>query len=49
MLPLPPQGNSESHEGGMQMPWRVGLLRGEDLLESHATIPQGGQRHQGEI
>lgn len=42
-------GHSVPHARGVQVSRRVRLLRGEDLLEGHATLPQGGQRHQREV
>lgn len=42
-------GHLVPHACGVQMPWCVRLLWGKDLLEIHATLPQGGKRHQREV
>lgn len=42
-------GTPGPHEGGVQVPRRVRLLRGAYLLEGHAPLPQGGQRPEGEV
>lgn len=44
-----PSGDSEPHASGMQVPWRFRIMRGENLLESHAPFPQSWQHHQGEV
>lgn len=47
--PLPPAGHPVPHAGGVQVSRRIRLLRGEDMLEVYAALPQGGQCHQGEV
>ena len=31
----------EEHEGGMQVPWRVGVLRAEDVLAERRPLQSG--------
>lgn len=44
-----PSGDPEQHAGGVQVSRRVRLVRVQDVLESHAPLPQSGQRAEGEI